>query len=190
METSVSKIFVSMETAVKVFTAENCRLISIIQHKKPASVRELCQLSGRAQPNVSRALAILEKAGIVKLAGVRTKRPELTSSSITVNVEHQEVEPQEVVKALLKKFAQKYIWWKTAEEAMVLPQYIAAQVMNIGEYQDVQSLVNVVGDDYLRQVVTQSEIGQFDKRSWCYWHYRLGLARLEEVPPMPERKLG
>ncbi len=32
------------------------------------------------------------------------------------------------------------------------------------------------------------ETGQFNERSWAYWHYRLGLATLEQVPPMPVRK--
>jgi hypothetical protein len=27
----------------------------------------------------------------------------------------------------------------------------------------------------------------FDARSWHYWHYRLGLAEPDKVPPLPSR---
>jgi len=90
----------------------------------------------------------------------------------------------------LKPFAQKYVWWKTADEAVEMPERVAAQVMNIGDYDDVQALVRLVGDDYLRGVLRNAEIGQFNARSWHYWHYRLRMAELGEVPPLPSRRLG
>ncbi len=92
--------------------------------------------------------------------------------------------------AALKHFAEKYIWWKTPDEASAMPERIVAQVMNIGDYDDVQQLAVQVGDDYLRAVLTHAEIGQFNAKSWHYWHYRLGLAKLGQVPPLPERRLG
>lgn len=86
--------------------------------------------------------------------------------------------------------ATKYIWWKTPAEAVELPQRIAAQVMDIGDYDDVQTLVHAAGADYLRQVLTTAEAGQLCERSWAYWHYRLGLAELGQVPPLPRRKFS
>lgn len=91
---------------------------------------------------------------------------------------------------LLQKLARKYVWWKTPEEAAVKPDRIVAQVMNIGDYDDVQSLVHQAGVPYLRQVLAHAEAGQFDPRSWTYWHYRLGLSDPGEVPPLPERRLA
>jgi hypothetical protein len=88
----------------------------------------------------------------------------------------------------LKPFASKYVWWKTPDEAVALPDRVIAQVMNIGDYQDVQELAAKVGDDRLRYVLSQAQAGQFDDRSWAYWHYRLGLADIEKVPPLPKRK--
>lgn len=88
----------------------------------------------------------------------------------------------------LKAFAHKYIWWKTPDEAVAMPDRVIAQVMNIGDYQDVQELANGFGDDTLRDVLSRSEAGQFNNRSWAYWHYRLGLAELEKLPPLPTRK--
>ena len=71
-----------------------------------------------------------------------------------------------------------------------MPERRVAQVMNIGDYSDVQAVAIQVGDAYLRDVLTHAEIGQFNERSWAYWHYRLGLATVGNVPPMPVRKLG
>lgn len=90
---------------------------------------------------------------------------------------------------IIKPFAAKYIWWKSPKDAVLFAPRVIAQVMNIGDYADVQSLAEQVGDDVLREVLTHAEIGWFNERSWAYWHYRLGLASLDRVPPMPVRKL-
>ena len=91
---------------------------------------------------------------------------------------------------LLSHFATKYVWWKPADEALRLPDRVIAQVMNIGDYEDVQALAAHVGEDRLRDVLRHAEAGQLDERSWTYWHYRLGLAAPEQVPPMPQRRLA
>ena len=87
-----------------------------------------------------------------------------------------------------KQLASKYIWWKTADEAVAMPQRVMAQVMNMGDYEDVQTLAHQVGDDELRGVIANAQAGQFSPRSWAYWHYRLGLAEVEQVPPLPTRQ--
>ncbi len=91
---------------------------------------------------------------------------------------------------LLRQLASKYVWWKSAEISLRTPERIAAQVMNIGDYEDVQRLADALGDDYLRHVLANAEPGQLNGRSWAYWHYRLGLARPEKVPPLPKRSFG
>lgn len=90
----------------------------------------------------------------------------------------------------LKHLASKYVWWKTPEDAVTMPERVAAQVMNIGDYHDVQALVDQVGEKYLCTVLVNAEIGQFSERSWAYWHYRLGLAKPGQVPEMPKRRLS
>ena len=90
----------------------------------------------------------------------------------------------------LRLFATRYVWWKTAEEALRYPERLVAQVMNIGSFADLQRLDEMVGEDGLRLVLSQAEAGQFTPRSWHYWHYRLGLSRPGEVPPLPIRKTG
>ena len=90
----------------------------------------------------------------------------------------------------LKPLASKYIWWKTPEEAVVMPERVIAQVMNIGDYSDVQVLVSQVGDEVLREVLMHAEAGQFNERSWAYWHYRLGLSSVGHVPALPVRRFA
>ena len=90
----------------------------------------------------------------------------------------------------LKHFAGKYIWWKTPDEAVAMPERVIAQVMNIGDYADVHALATLVGDDALRAVLVNAEAGQFSGRSWAYWHYRLGLASVDNVPAAPVRKFA
>ncbi len=92
-------------------------------------------------------------------------------------------------RAVLDRLARKYLWWKTPDEAMATPERVIAQVMNLGDFEDVQTLANRVGDEVLRDVLTHAEAGQFNARSWAYWHYRLGLAEVDHVPPMPARRL-
>jgi hypothetical protein len=94
-------------------------------------------------------------------------------------------------RALLGRLAAKYIWWKTPAEAIETPERVVAQTMNIGSYDDVQALAKEAGDVYLRGVLGRAEIGQFNERSWSYWHYRLGLTSPgEEIPAMPTRHFG
>lgn len=88
----------------------------------------------------------------------------------------------------LRRLARKYVWWKSPDEAMTTPERIIAQVMNLGDYDDVQQLAHRLDDDGLREVLTHAEIGQFNARSWAYWHYRLGLAKPGHVPAMPAQR--
>lgn len=91
---------------------------------------------------------------------------------------------------LLEGFARKYIWWQSEDIAMQRPNYIIARVMDIGDYDDVQLLTAHVTKQHLQEILQGAEIGQFNERSWSYWHYRLGLSASEPVPPMPRRRLG
>lgn len=90
---------------------------------------------------------------------------------------------------VLQELARRYVWWKTPREALAAPSRLVAQVMDIGDYTDVQRLIATLGEDPLRQALLHAEAGQFSKRSWTYWHYRLGLARAGCVPPIPERRV-
>ena len=54
--------FNSVEALVRLLTPENRRLLATIRDRKPQSVAALAELTGRAQPNLTRTLAKLEAA--------------------------------------------------------------------------------------------------------------------------------
>ncbi len=96
----------------------------------------------------------------------------------------------QIYQKTLKSLANKYIWWKTPDEAVAMPLRVIAQVMNIGNYADVQLLASLVGDEMLREVLRQAEAGWFNERSWAYWHYRLGLSVVDCIPALPVRRFA
>lgn len=91
---------------------------------------------------------------------------------------------------LLAQWAAKYIWWKTLEESLLSPERIVSQVMELGDYEDVQRLVDDVGEEALRKILQRAEAGQFSPRSWAYWHYRLGMSKAGHLPELPRRKVA
>jgi len=93
--------------------------------------------------------------------------------------------------AVLKPFAAKYIWWKTADEAVLQPERVIAQVMELGDFNDVQKLLTLLGEKVFCEVITHAEAGLFSPKSWYYWHYRLRLCKPDDVmPQMPKRKIA
>jgi hypothetical protein len=93
-------------------------------------------------------------------------------------------------RTMLKRLASKYIWWKPPDEAVAMPERVVAQVMDIGDFDDMQALAEAVGDEYLRRVLQHAEAGFFSKKSWAYWHYRLGLAKPGGAIAVPDRTVA
>lgn len=84
-----------------------------------------------------------------------------------------------------------YIWWKTPDEALEQPDRLIAQIMDIGVTFDVGELESFFSRQQLADVLKTAEIGQFQPRSWSFWHYRLGLVGpSESIPEMPLRRCG
>jgi predicted transcriptional regulator len=80
--------FNSVEAVVRLLTPENRRLLAIIRDRKPGSVAELVELTGRAQPNLTRTLAKLEAAGFIKVRTIgRRKAPSATIKKIVVEID-------------------------------------------------------------------------------------------------------
>ena len=91
----------------------------------------------------------------------------------------------------LMAMAKKYIWWEAPKDAVEFPDRVIAQVMNLGDWPDVQQLVSHAGEPRLPAVVTHAEAGWFTARSWHYWHYRLGLSDIDHAPPkLPETRIS
>jgi len=91
---------------------------------------------------------------------------------------------------ILGQMAAKYIWWKTPDEAMRYPRRVITQVMNIGDYGDVQDLARALGNEALIEALRGAEAGEFSEKSWVYWHLRLGLCPPQgSTPSLPARRV-
>src|SRR3954451_3346226 len=81
-------IFNSVTALVQLLTPENRRLLALIRDKKPGSVTELAELTGRAQPNLTRTLSKLEDAGFITMkANGRRKAPTTTIERIVIEID-------------------------------------------------------------------------------------------------------
>lgn len=90
---------------------------------------------------------------------------------------------------LLLQLAKKYIWWKTPDEAITYPNRIIAQVMDIGDWYDVEKLYSSVGEERFKEVLQSAEIGQFSFKSWNFWHLKLKLVNsVTKMPDLPVRR--
>src|ERR1051325_9873744 len=80
--------FNSVEAVVRLLTPENRRLLALIRDRKPRSVAELVNMTGRAQPNLTRTLAKFEAAGFItmKTVGCR-KAPSVSVKRIVVEID-------------------------------------------------------------------------------------------------------
>ena len=92
-------------------------------------------------------------------------------------------------RALLELLAARLIWWQSAEESLRQPDRVIAQVMDIGDFDSVLRLGQVLGDPRLAAVLRRAQPGWFSPRSWNYWHLKLGVAASGAVPPLPQRRL-
>ena len=80
--------FSSVEALVRLLTPENRQLLALIRDRKPRSVSELVQLTGRAQPNLTRTLAKLEAVGFIRTKAVgRRKAPSTAIKKIVVEID-------------------------------------------------------------------------------------------------------
>ena len=88
--------------------------------------------------------------------------------------------------SILKHLAQRYVWWNTSEWAIAHADILIANVMNLGNWDDIQTLRKEVGDEILKTVLQRSPAGYFTYRSWDYWHIKF---QINPIPSLPTRKL-
>jgi predicted transcriptional regulator len=80
--------FDSVEALLRLLTPQNRELLAVIRDKKPQSIAELAELTGRAQPNLTRTLGKLEAVGFVRLKSVnRRKIPTAAIRSLRINID-------------------------------------------------------------------------------------------------------
>ena len=82
--------------------------------------------------------------------------------------------------------ARKYVWSQPPERTLEDQRLFLAQMMTLGTADDVRWLLSRVSDSELRRVLLDPPIGIFNRRSWNFWHLRLGLT---PTPELPTRRL-
>lgn len=79
--------FPSISAVARVLSDENMALLKFIKEAQPESLKELAQLAGKQEPNVSRSLHTMEEFGLVRLVKTgRTVRPEVLASEVTLTL--------------------------------------------------------------------------------------------------------
>ena len=86
----------------------------------------------------------------------------------------------------LLRVARRMVWFKTPEEALAEPALFLSYAMIYGTVDDLRVVRAHYTDDQLRWALRSGLPGIFDGRSWAYWHARLGI---EPVPDLPVRRL-
>lgn len=86
---------------------------------------------------------------------------------------------------LLKRFAQRYIWWQPPEESLRSPDRILLQVMEIGEWEDCLAMMSGFSRDHLEAALGAGTAGTLSPKSWNFWHIRLNVGEPGNPPPLP-----
>lgn len=80
--------FDSAAALLRLLTPENRALLAIIRDRKPQSIAELAQMSGRASPNLTRTLGKLEAVGFVRMTSVNRRRvPSATIRRFRIDID-------------------------------------------------------------------------------------------------------
>jgi len=80
--------FSSVDALMRLLTPENRELLAAIRDRKPQSIAELSEMTGRAAPNLTRTLAKLEAVGFVQMKTVkRRKVPTSVVRSLRVEID-------------------------------------------------------------------------------------------------------
>ena len=85
----------------------------------------------------------------------------------------------------LEVIATRVAWWKAPVDVLANPDDFLCRVMAFGLWSDTTYVIEVFGEDALRQALRFAPAGVFDPASWHYWHYRLGIG---EIPELPKRE--
>jgi hypothetical protein len=93
---------------------------------------------------------------------------------------------QETESSRLEAIASRVCWWQPAEETLSDTPLFLCRVMTWGTWDDASFCLDRFGKEAFRTALESAPPGLLDPRSWHYWHNRLGML---PVPEMPQRAI-
>ena len=94
----------------------------------------------------------------------------------------------DIAQETIAKFGRKYLWWKPVGGQPHSEDRIIAQTMNLGPYDDILLLKQVVGKFRLVEIMLRAEPGWINARSREFWRGRLSLATGAAIPDKAPRR--
>ena len=79
----------SAQSVIKLLSTDNLHLLRLMRARRPTSMTQLAQLTGRKTSNLSRTLRHLEKIGVVAFSAgpKKTLIPRLVANSVRLEIE-------------------------------------------------------------------------------------------------------
>ncbi|MDN5850183.1 MAG: MarR family transcriptional regulator [Nitrococcus sp.] len=73
-EDAAQPSFNSVDALMRLLTPENRELMAVLRDRRPQSIAELAEITGRAAPNLTRTLGKLEAIGLVRMEIVKRRK--------------------------------------------------------------------------------------------------------------------
>jgi hypothetical protein len=87
----------------------------------------------------------------------------------------------------MERVARRVIWFEPPPQALADPIRFLAYAMTYATPEDMKIIRHYVSDDDFREALERAPPGIIDRRSWNYWHLKIGRYA---PPPLPTRQLG
>jgi hypothetical protein len=84
--------------------------------------------------------------------------------------------------ARIGELGRRYMWWQPVDGGRHSYERIIAQAMNLGTFDDIRRLEDIIGPARLADVMLQAAPVWISDRSWEFWRCRLSLALGTELP--------
>jgi hypothetical protein len=94
----------------------------------------------------------------------------------------------DVSQAVIAEFGRKYLWWEPVGGQPHSDDRIIAQTMNLGTYDDILVLEQMVGKSRLVEIMLRAQPGWISDRSWEFWRGRLSFSTGAAIPDKAPRR--
>jgi hypothetical protein len=89
---------------------------------------------------------------------------------------------ERVMTRTAREIAAKYVWWKDPDAALANRTHFLCTLMTYGTLDDTRWMLEHYSPDDLRAALLDAPPGVFNARSWVFWHHKLGIAPIGDLP--------